>query len=73
MLLDEARASAKRYDSYIKLAMKEQEPETMTFKMLTKNGLSQLPVSILLLDGGPATSLMKLFSHDLDSILRLKK
>ena len=38
-----------------------------------KSGLSQLLVSILLIDDGLTTSLMKLFSHDLDSRLRLKK
>lgn len=32
MRLADASASAKRYESFIKLAMKEQEPEAMTFK-----------------------------------------
>jgi hypothetical protein len=32
VLLADARTSAKRYDSYIKLSLKEQKPEAMTFK-----------------------------------------
>ncbi|KAI3638871.1 hypothetical protein MIR68_003369 [Amoeboaphelidium protococcarum] len=71
-LLEKLEASAKRYESFIKLAIKE-PTEVMTFKDADEEWTQSVTGVDTLLDVGPASSSMKIFSRVLDSRLHLKK